>query len=181
MDGQARKKNDHLLQTVNVSIMMQQMMMADWDGTKDILIDRKELDANLSDNELFEQLLEKATQRGLKTAKDRQRRDIEKMVMIQEAYEANNYSILPLSDSRSVKCYYFRNKTRLFFGDLEHFFTFENDTSFENRDYWKDWMEQFPNFRIIDVDSSNHMVLLSEPKSSSVIIEFCKKLYKERP
>ena len=45
--------------------------------------------------------------------------------------------------------------------------------------YWEEWQHHLPKFQLVDVDSSNHMVMLSESESLKVISNLCDKLYSE--
>ncbi|MCY8818587.1 hypothetical protein MOE19_17920, partial [Bacillus atrophaeus] len=46
--------------------------------------------------------------------------------------------------------------------------------------YWEEWERQIPQFNLLDVNSSNHLMMLSEPQPSKAILEFCEKLYSNR-
>jgi len=85
-----------------------------------------------------------------------------------------------LPDPQSVQCYYFRNKNGLFLGELEPYYKIPDDTfSFDHTDHWSLWEKHLPNIEIMDIDASNHMMMLSEAKVYESILEFCRALYTE--
>jgi hypothetical protein len=49
--------------------------------------------------------------------------------------------------------------------------------SVDQPNYWRQWEKHLPNLHIMDVDSSNHMMLLAEPEVYQTILEFCETLY----
>ncbi len=88
---------------------------------------------------------------------------------------------MPLPDPQSVTCYYFRNKSGLFWGELEPCFLLADDEfPADHTIYWEEWEKQIPDFHMTDADSSNHMMLLSEPRPREAISEFCEALYSEK-
>jgi polyketide synthase PksR len=142
------------------------------------LIDREELRSYTEDEEFFQQLITFAKSRGLNRRETQLRTQIQQSIKTQQAYEVENYPILPLPDPKAVTCYYFRNKSRLFLGELTPYFAMAADEiEVDKINYWEEWARQLPNMNLTDVDSSNHMVLLSEPKSFEAIGSFCEKLY----
>jgi len=144
------------------------------------LIHREEVDASLAEQEYLSQLITLAKKRGMTKTKTQLSTQISQSTKVQLAYEIEKYEILPLPDPDGIACHYFRNMSGLFFGELEPYFSLEADdisTGYSN--YWQEWKKQLPNFNMIDVDSSNHMMLLAEPKSLTVILELCEILYTE--
>lgn len=103
---------------------------------------------------------------------------LNKIVKVQKAYRINEYVISPLLKPNDVNVFYFRNKNGKFLGDLLPYFSINGNVSFDRINYWKEWEIQFgDNINIIDLDTSNHMMLLSEPKSLNLILKFLKNLY----
>ncbi|MNN85519.1 Polyketide synthase PksR [compost metagenome] len=47
----------------------------------------------------------------------------------------------------------------------------------DQTNYWGEWQRQIPEFQLIDVEASNHMLMLMEPKAMSVITKFCEEIY----
>lgn len=73
-----------------------------------------------------------------------------------------------------------RNKSGVFLGSLEPYLTIPQDKlSLDRTVYWEEWTRQISRLHISDVNSSNHMSMLSEQKASGAIAEFCEKLYTE--
>ena len=106
---------------------------------------------------------------------------IQQSIKIQRAYESEGFSIVPLPDPQDVTCYYFRNKSGLFWGELEPYFNITDDTmSLDHKNYWHDWVQHLTNLHMIDLDASNHMMLLSDPKVRETIHSFCERLYSEK-
>ena len=87
----------------------------------------------------------------------------------------------PLPAPKAVSCFYFRNKNGRLLGELEPYFVLSPDEMFSDpKDYWQEWEKNLPRFHMIDVDASNHMMLLSEPKVRDTILSFCERLYSEK-
>jgi thioesterase domain-containing protein len=145
------------------------------------LIHREEVDSNAAVEAFLKQLITLAKSRGLNKTGAQLRTLIRQNVKIQQAYEIGNYIALPLPDPQAVTCYYFRNKSGLFLGELEPYFTITTDEiSFDHTNYWEEWEQQFPKFHMMEVDSSNHIMLLSDPKVYETITAFCESLYSEK-
>jgi polyketide synthase PksN len=165
-----------MLQAMNFVLMS--MVMQDVDNIKKTLIHRVELDFSLDDESFLEELVVLAKKRHIKKATSELQGMIKQMVKIQQAYEIEDFTILPLTDPQSVTCYYFRNRSGLFWGDLGSYYaSVEKEKSLDHVDYWSMWKTQLPNFHVVDVDSSNHMMFFSEPKVYEPIVAFCEELY----
>ena len=66
----------------------------------------------------------------------------------------------------------------MFLGDLEAYLTTPDDKiALDHTAYWEEWERQVHKFHVMDIDSSNHMMMLSEPGAFEAIVEFCEKLY----
>ncbi len=121
-----------------------------------------------------------AKKHGLKNTKAELQKVIKQTAKVQHAYDIQKFSLLPLLDPQAINCYYFRNKNGLLFGELEPYFTTsDNEIAVDYTNYWSGWKKQLPNFHVMDVDSSNHMMFLSESKVSETISDFCENLYSE--
>ncbi|WP_323072396.1 SDR family NAD(P)-dependent oxidoreductase [Mycetohabitans endofungorum] len=170
-----------LLQAVNMSL---QMTISDTpERFAEVLIHRDEVDLSLSHPAYRQQLMTLARQRGLKISDDRLQHMMEQVARIQQSYQVEQYRILPLPKAEEVACYYFRNASGLWMGDLEPYFSTDSRefAAFNHTNYWQEWQRQLPSFEMIDVDSSSHMTLLTEPEVFDVVAAFCVSLYaKER-
>ncbi|MCP3924585.1 MAG: SDR family NAD(P)-dependent oxidoreductase [Desulfobacterales bacterium] len=149
-------------------------------GEEISLIHRDELNFNMTSDEFFKQLFGCVRAHGVKLNQtdDDLRSVIKKSINVQSDYGVNDYLNVPfpiLPNPQEVMCYYFRNKSGSFFGELEPYFFIKNFISPVN--YWKEWEKLLPNFSLIDVESSNHFQILNEAKSSEAILDFCKTLY----
>lgn len=168
-----------LLQTVNMSLQM--TISATPERFAEVLIHRDEIDLSLSQQEYLQQLTTLARQRGLQMSDERLQQVMEQVTRIQQACEVEHYRILPLSKAGEVACYYFRNASGLWMGELEPYFSTDSRefAAFNHANYWQEWQRQLPNFEMIEVSSSNHMTLLTEPEAFEVIAQFCASLYAE--
>ncbi|MFI6847349.1 SDR family NAD(P)-dependent oxidoreductase [Kitasatospora sp. NPDC050467] len=137
-----------------------------------------EVDWSRGDDELLDRLIAVAQERGLGGSAQALRARVEQNVRVQEAYGVLEYDVRPLARPESVTCFYFRNKSGLFYGELEAVFSTQEDgTALDQVNYWEEWQKQLPNFHQTDVDSSNHFVILSDPKSLAPIRSFCELFY----
>ncbi len=168
-----------LLQTVNMAL---QMTIGETpERFAEVLIHRDAVDLSLPLPEYRQRLTALARQRGLKMSDDRLLQLMEQVTGLQQAYQVEHYRILPLPNAEDVAGYYFRNASGLWMGDLEPYFSTDSRefAAFNHADYWQAWQRQLPNFEMIEVASSNHMTLLTEPGVFEVIAEFCASLYAE--
>ncbi|MCY8472948.1 beta-ketoacyl synthase N-terminal-like domain-containing protein [Bacillus halotolerans] len=166
-----------MLQTINTMLAS----IVQPEKLKDVLISREEVDVDREEEEFLTELIGLARKRGLNKPEKRIRTQLNQMVKAQHAYEFEAYTVQPLVDPEAVKCYYFRNKSRSFLGDLDIYFAISNEKiPLDDTAYWEEWERQIPQFHLVDVDSSNHMMMLTESKASSAMLEFCEKLYSNR-
>ena len=164
-----------IMQTINIALISTIKKPEEAAG---ILLRRDEVDHTLSDIKFMNQLLKLAQKRGLTKQLTQVRSQIKQNLKVQDAYKLRDFSVMPLSSHHDINCYYFRNKSGLFFGELEPYFSsVKNELSLDNINYWEEWERQMPNLNIKEVDSSNHMMLLSEQKSFEAIASFCRGLY----
>jgi len=168
-------QKSNILQGVNMALSATSQQDS---GAQQILVRRDEVNSKMENEEFIRQLTMLAATRGLIKTETQLYTLIQQIVKVQQAYQLDKYSILPLPDPQGVTCYYFRNKSGLFFGELEPYLTIESDEILlDHINYWREWEQQLPNFYMMDVDSSNHFMMLSEPKAYETILAFCKKLY----
>ncbi|MCZ8519621.1 SDR family NAD(P)-dependent oxidoreductase [Paenibacillus caseinilyticus] len=175
----AVSRTSAVLQAVNLALASKHFQEPD--QFAQTLIHRDEVSFGTDEEDLLQQLIRLGSGRGLTKTEAQLKSMIEANVKIQHAYQFDRYTAMPLPDPGSVTCYYFRNKGGRIFGELEPFFSTTEDSSVLDRAaYWEEWERQFPRLHIIDVDASNHMVLLSEAKSYERIFEFSERLYSGR-
>ncbi len=145
-----------------------------------VLISRDEVSYIQDDDVFLDQLVTLALSRGVTKTEKQLYKFIRQCMKVQLAFEIDRASVLPLIDPTNIMCYYFRNKSGVFYGFLEPYYdysdTAEKDT-YESKNYWEHWKSYYPNLYIMDVDSSNHLMMLTEPKAYEPIEEFCEKLY----
>ncbi|WP_186320040.1 SDR family NAD(P)-dependent oxidoreductase [Paenibacillus sp. Y412MC10] len=165
-----------VLQAVNLALASNQFQRPD--TFAETLIHRDELELASDEEGLLRQLIQLGYGRGLTKTEQQIRAMIDANIKMQHAYQFDRFSVKPLSNASEITCYYFRNKRGLIFGELEPYFSIHEDTTpLDQAAYWEEWERQFPNIHMIDIDPSNHMVLLSEPQSYEKIYEFCARLY----
>ncbi|MGX0890777.1 rhizoxin synthesis polyketide synthase RhiF [Pseudomonas sp. ADAK2 TE3594] len=169
-----------LLQTVNMSLQM--TIGQTPERFAEVLIHRDEVDLSLAPADYQQQLTALARQRGLKTSDERLQQLLAQVTQIQQAYQVEHYRIQPLPKASDVACYYFRNASGLWMGELEPFFSTDSQefAAFNHAEYWQEWQRQLPNFEMIEVASANHMTLLTQPEVFRVIAQFCASLYGEK-
>ncbi|HEX3030050.1 MAG TPA: SDR family NAD(P)-dependent oxidoreductase [Clostridia bacterium] len=147
----------------------------------EVLIHHDDLNTHEEDEVFIKQLIALAQKRGLSKTESQLQKLIASSAKIQQCYQGASFDVLPLVEPKAVTCHYFRNKSGVFLGELEPYFTIENSTTnLEGIRYWEQWEKQIPAFHMRDVDSSNHMMILSEPQALSTIVEFCENLYAKR-
>jgi thioesterase domain-containing protein len=142
-----------------------------------LLIHRDELDAGLDGEAKLTQLIALAKAHGLRQPEAQLRAMVRRLMEVHRAYETDRYKIAPLARSEGIDCRYFRNKRGLFLGELEPYYVAQGPVSWDHAVYWAEWLEQLPNLQMTDVDASNHMMLLTEPKARDVIVNSCRGLY----
>ncbi|MEV7775548.1 SDR family NAD(P)-dependent oxidoreductase [Kitasatospora sp. NPDC086791] len=137
-----------------------------------------EVDWLQDDDTLLDRVIGLARERGLRGSAEALRAVVEQNVRVQEAYLVLDYDVLPLPRAEEVTCFYFRNGSGLFFGDLEAVFSTRGGApELDHAEYWTEWEKQLPDFHRADVESSNHFVMLGEERSLSAIRSFCKVCY----
>lgn len=168
-----------LLQAINTVLLP--IALRKKDKIFQILIHQDEVDLE-ADNEIFlQKLITIAKARGLEQTETQIYEDILRRVKVQAAYAPEKFSVLPLPNPQAIDCYYFRNKSGVFYGELEPYFRVTNNKiTFDHTNYWEAWEKNILNFQVIDVDSSNHIMLLSETEACKTIRAFCEKLYSKQ-
>lgn len=164
-----------ILQTINTMLAS---VANDPGKMTQTLINRNEVNMNVKDEEFLEEVILLARSRGVSKTEAQIRNHIQKNIRMQRAYEFEEYSVSPLSHPKEVSCYYFRNKSGIFLGSLEPFLTTEEDkVALDQTNYWGEWQRHIPEFQLTDVEATNHMLMMMEPKAMSVITKFCEKIY----
>ncbi|MCW3466421.1 SDR family NAD(P)-dependent oxidoreductase [Chitinophaga nivalis] len=165
-----------ILQAVNLSLLTKITQQPE--KFKEVLIHRDEVDIELEEEPFLQSLITIAKTRGLTRTEEQLKTLIAQNVKVQQAYEIDKYVVHPLPYPAETTCYYFRNKSGLFYGDLEPFYKIKaTEFTLDHKNYWEEWEKQLPNLYMMDVDASNHMMLLSEEKVYRTIFEFCRNIY----
>ncbi|MET8560105.1 SDR family NAD(P)-dependent oxidoreductase [Streptomyces flaveolus] len=169
-------RTDMLLQQVNALLFAaSKPAPQDFAST---LVSGREVDWDQDEDALLDQMLTLARQRGLKGDAQLLRGRVLRNLEVQEAYGLLDYDIAPLPRPESVTCFYFRNRSGLFYGEMEPLFsTQEEGAVLDNAVYWAEWQRQLPNFHQVDVDAANHFVMLGDPAALATVRSFCKLFY----
>jgi|GEM_PF-1353800 len=171
-----------MLQTINMALLA--TVSADPEKIAQTLIHRDEITIDINniandndDEEFTTQLIMLAKERGLQKTATELQQQMQQFAKVSQAYGVENYPVLPLLDAK-VPCYYFRNKSGSYAGDLRPYFYIGTDEALlDNINYWDPWKQQLSHFYMMDVEASNHFKLLSDLKVREVINTFCKKIY----
>lgn len=148
---------------------------------KSLLINRNEVDWDMDEKKILKSLSRLAIERGSIDTEEEMQNKILRMAELQASYGYDSYSIIPLIRPDEVECYYFRNKSGILFGELSPFFwVIEDEGNVDDLIYWKLWEKNLPNIHMMNIDSSTHMMMLTEEKAYKPILEFCKYLYSEK-
>lgn len=171
-------EKDAILQTVNIALSAS--IAQDPEKIAQTLINRQHINSDMDDHEFMMQLIHLAGERGLTGNDTKLQAFISQTIKVQRAYRSSDYVVIPLPDPEGVTCYYFRNKSGLFLGEMAPYFLVNRDkTAFDHANYWAEWEKQFPDFHMMDMDVDNHMMILSDPASFETISAFCSRLYSE--
>lgn len=169
-----------ILQTINMALLNR--IRQEPEKLFQKLIHHQEMQDNISDEEQLQFLIRLGRTRGLSLTKtDSELFSLfQKNLQIQQAFAIEQFVVTPLSDPQSVACYYFRNKSGLFYGDFQPYLVGTHDhVAIDHTDYWHMWEQLLPNFHMLDVESHNHITLLFEPAALQAITTFCHQLYQK--
>ncbi|NGO11411.1 SDR family NAD(P)-dependent oxidoreductase [Streptomyces sp. HC44] len=169
-------RTDMLLQQVNALLFAASKPAPEDFATT--LVPVREVVWDQDEEGLLDQMLTLARGRGLKGDAELLRDRVLRNLRVQEAYGLLDYDIAPLPRPESVTCFYFRNRSGLFYGEMEPLFSTQEDGAvLDHGVYWAEWQRQLPNFHQVDVDSANHFVMLGDPAALSTVRSFCKLFY----
>jgi acyl transferase domain-containing protein/thioesterase domain-containing protein len=166
----------HILRALNTQLSS--LILANPADADKVLIHRDEVDSGGSDREYLVALLKLVKKRGLKKPAEKLSGQVMQHVRVQSAYQVDQTVLFPLPRPDEVNCYYFRNRSGVFLGMLEpYFLAGDDEIEMGSEDYWKEWTALLPKLTVIDVDSSNHMSLLTEERPFKQIAGLCETLY----
>lgn len=183
LDPAARKRvtistRERILQAVNLSLLNRTRPQTG--NVLEKLIHQQDLPGDLSDDELLQHLIHLGTSRGLSLKKTEEElfHIFRKNVQIQQAFEEEQFQLLPLPDPQAVTCYYVRNQKGLYYGALWPYLTeHAGEIGGDDFPYWREWESHLPNFRVIDVDVTSHVTMLFEQKALEAIHSLSQHLY----
>ena len=146
-----------------------------------ILIHRDELNMDLDGEAFLQQMITLARKKGCSSSEAELKKTVKQVNDVEAGYRQQIDPVRLLSHPGELICYYFRNKSSILLGDLAPYLSVDDrEAALDYRNNWKDWESNIPNFYVMDVDSSSHMMILTENKVRDTIVEFCKKLYSNK-
>lgn len=166
-----------LLQTVNL------LLLAKSGGEPDpiaaALIHRNELTTDASDRQFLEQITALARSRGLQKTAAQLDAIVQSGIQVQQAAKIPAYRVLPLRRPDEIRCYYFRNGSRSFYGELAPYciITPSEDIPLDGKIYWEALQDQLPQFHLTALDTPNHITMLNDPHAYKEVLAVCEKLY----
>ncbi|AJQ29664.1 thioesterase domain-containing protein [Pelosinus fermentans] len=180
-NAEAKKDMQKIIFLQALNMVLMSKTMQEPEKFIQTLIHRDEVNLDVDDETFFQQLIMIAKARGLPQTEAELYAQIQKSTTVHHAYGVEHFSVLPLTEPQSVTCYYFRNKSGVFYGELEPYFRIsDHEIGFDHQNYWKNWEKNIPDFHMMDVDSPSHIALLAEPKAYNAISDFCETLYSEK-
>ncbi|NEW09011.1 amino acid adenylation domain-containing protein [Paenibacillus sp. SYP-B3998] len=168
-------KKDRMLRAIN-------LLLAFSSTEELVLIPESELNLDVSDEAFLEQLVMLAGKKGSTKSANQLRKSIIQLEKILNTLDMGTtvYDVIPLADPSSVQCYYFCNPTGSLFGEHESYFRLvDKGRVYDYRSFSEKWKEKLPALNTLKVDASNHLTLLTEPKSQEIITRFCETLYSD--
>ncbi len=166
-----------MLQAVNVALF--ESTFSRPEKMAQVLIHRNELDLNTDEDLFLNSLIENPKTLRLFKTKQKAAAQVRAIVETIKKADTEKYRVHPLAEPDSVTCHYFRDKSGRLFGDLEPYFYIENETVKERVSYWEVWGKHISDFRLIDVNSPNHMAMLTDSHSFEKIARVCEMLYSD--
>lgn len=166
------------LQAVNMALLNRNRK--DGDGILQKLIHHKEVSEYTDEESLLMKLICLGRERGLSLTLSESAllKLFQRHLRMQEAFELEQYTLLPLPDASEVTCYYVRNQSGLFYGELAPYLTMNTDEiTIDQTCYWEEWDRVFPRFQLLDAASTSHMTLLFDPAAQVDIMSLCEKIY----
>ncbi|NQZ07912.1 MAG: hypothetical protein HRT35_12185, partial [Algicola sp.] len=146
------------------------------------LIHANEVNLALDNEQFFNQLITLAKQRGLTQSKIQIETLIWQIAKIQNGYDIKNFAVTALTKPDDVDCYYFRNGSGVYLGELAPYFQLAAPyekiaaPALDHICYWDKWAKHLPKFHQTVLDSKNHLFFLDE-RIHQKIINFCDNLY----
>ena len=169
-------KRDMYLQVINTFLAAS--VGVNQKGFENFLIHRDSVDFDLNDDKLFDSLLQQAAEKQSALPKNKLKRLALRCISVQQAYEALDYVPPDLPVPDQVKVNYIKNGSQKFYGDLEGYFSSQIGSHLMDEiDYWTFWLDKLPNMEFIEVDSTNHLSMLTESSSLQDIIKVCRDTY----
>ncbi|MCG8617203.1 MAG: thioesterase domain-containing protein, partial [Desulfobacterales bacterium] len=152
----------------------------------EIMIHRSELDTELADDQFMTAISEHPKTLAVFKTGEKAAVQIRGIAAAIEKSREEHFTVRPLPEPDAVTCRFFRDKSGDMFGNLAPYFSFENRDQASKAQISKEragncdlWKANISDFRLTDVDSPNHMAMLTDPTSFEEIARGCEALYAE--
>lgn len=168
-------KKDRMLRAVN-------LLMAFASNDNLVLISETELNLEDSDEAFLDKLVQLAIEKGDKKAPNQLKKSIVQLekILCSLDISSTTYQVKPLSNPASTICYYFCNPEGTLFGEAESYFRLvDKGREYDYKKFSEQWRTFLPNMKVLKIEASNHLTILTEEKSKQTIVQFCRMLYDE--
>lgn len=85
--------------------------------------------------------------------------------------------LLPLDESENLKCYYFKNKNGVYYGQLNLYFLKDKSIEESLKTAFKEWQKIIQTLEVKNINATSRFTILYEPKAVKEMIEKCKEIY----
>ena len=85
--------------------------------------------------------------------------------------------LLPLEESENLKCYYFKNKNGVYYGQLNMYFLKDKSIEESFKTAFKEWQKIIQTLEVNNINAMTHFTMLYEPKAVQEMIDKCKEIY----
>ncbi|WP_211717728.1 SDR family NAD(P)-dependent oxidoreductase [Nocardiopsis sp. MG754419] len=144
------------------------------------ILHRDDVDTDQDSKAFLDALIAQALERGVQKTEKQLRTRVRQLARYLEATQGERYETRPLPDADGPRCYYLRNAGLEFFGPFrEHMVLFPNEDlpPVDGTDYGLGWAEWFTEFEVIDVPTTTHSEVMTEPAALDTLLELCDRIY----
>jgi polyketide synthase PksN len=144
------------------------------------ILRRDEVDTTLGTEEFLDSLIAMALERGVTKTESQLRGRVKQLSRYLNATQGENFEVQPLPKRDGLRCYYLRNRSGKFFGAFEDFMVLFPNPELPTVDgiaYWQEWADEIDDFFTIDVDTSMHSEVMTDPGSLDKLMRLSDRLY----
>ncbi len=144
------------------------------------LVTDSEINVYVDDKEFLDQFSNILQQRGMNKSINQIKKMLTDFQKVLHSLDVSTtlYKAHGLEQSEEVQCIYFCNPSGTLFGDNEEYFRLvEKGRTYDFRYFAEMWKKKMPKFKIIELNNSSHMTILTEEEPQNKIIDICKNLY----